>query len=267
MTPATAAIVGYTGFVGSNLYARPSRTLRYDFLFNSKNVDAIGQRSYEAVVCSAVPAIKWFANKNPSTDWAQIAALLAQLKRVRTDRFILISTVDVYPDPAGRNDEGYGFPAYADHAYGRHRRMVEEWVIENYPSTHTIVRLPALFGDGLRKNALYDLMTKNMLENISADSAYQWYDLESLAADLDTVIEAGVPQINLVTPPIPMRTIQERFFPSEGIGGLHLAPARYDVRTAHSNLFGHPGLGYVADEETVLQRMEGFLAARCGATG
>lgn len=267
MTRAAAAIVGYTGFVGSNLLAHPSRTLRYESLFNSKNVAALGERSYEAVVCSAVPAIKWLANKNPSEDWAQISGLLAQLRNLRTDRFILISTVDVYPDPAGRNDEGYNFEAYAAHAYGRHRRMVEEWVIESYPSTHTIIRLPALFGEGLKKNALYDLMTKNMLEKINSDSAYQWYSLDSLADDLDTIVEVGVSQINLVTPPIQMRKIQERFFPAEEIGASYSVPATYDVRTAHADVFGHPGGGYIADEETTLRHMEGFLAARCGTAG
>jgi hypothetical protein len=267
MTPAAAAMVGNTGFVGSNLLAHPSRILRYECLFNSKNVSTIGQRPYEAVVCSAVPAVKWIANKDPAADWAQISALLAHLKRVRTDRFILISTVDVYPNSAGRPDEGYPFAAYAGHAYGRHRRMVEEWVMETYPRNHTIIRLPALFGDGLKKNALYDLMTKNMLSNISKDSAYQWYPLDRLAIDLDTVLEAGVPQINLVTPPIPMRTIQERFFPSEDIGGLGLQPAFYDVRTAYAGLFGLLGLGYIADEETTLRRMERFLATSCGTAG
>ncbi|GEP01914.1 NAD-dependent epimerase/dehydratase family protein [Methylobacterium haplocladii] len=267
MTPATAAIVGYTGFVGSNLLARPSRTLKYDYLFNSKNVATLGQRSYEAVVCSAVPAIKWLANKNPSEDWAQISALLAQLRNLRTERFILISTVDVYPDPAGGNDEGYDFEAYADHAYGRHRRMVEEWVIENYPLAHTIIRLPALFGEGLKKNALFDLMTKNMLEKVSSGSAYQWYSLARLAGDVDTTLESGLTQINLVTPPIQMRTIQERFFPAERIGGMGSAPATYDVRTAHADVFGHPGRGYIADEEATLREMEGFLAAKCGTAG
>ena len=267
MTQATAAIVGYTGFVGSNLLARPSRTLRYESFFNSRNVNTLGQRPYEAVVCSAVPAVKWLANKNPSEDWAQISSLLAELKNLRTERFVLISTVDVYPNPAHRQDEGYDFATYADHAYGRHRRMVEEWVIENYPLTHTIIRLPALFGEGLKKNALYDLMNNNILEKINPESYYQWYALENLVDDVDSIIESGISQINLVTSPISMRTIQERFFPGVAIGGLSPPPATYDVRTAHGDMFGHPDFGYIADDVATLRRMEGFLATRCGTAG
>jgi hypothetical protein len=42
-------------------------------------------------------------------------------------------------------------------AYGLNRRFLEEWVIKNM-NKYTIIRLPALFGNGLKKNFLYDLL-------------------------------------------------------------------------------------------------------------
>ena len=43
-------------------------------------------------------------------------------------------------------------------AYGRNRLQLERWVREDFPAA-LIVRLPALYGKGLKKNCLYDLHT------------------------------------------------------------------------------------------------------------
>ena len=43
-------------------------------------------------------------------------------------------------------------------AYGRNRLQLERWVREDYPNA-LIVRLPALYGIGLKKNFLFDLHT------------------------------------------------------------------------------------------------------------
>ncbi len=96
------------------------------------------------------------ANRAPERDAAQIAGLIAQLGRARADHFVLISTIAVLEDFAGGDDEGtQAFQQTL--AYGRHRRMLEAFVEQHFPH-HLIVRLPALFGPGLVKNFIFDLM-------------------------------------------------------------------------------------------------------------
>ena len=54
----TDALIGYTGFVGSNLEATHEFGARY----NSKNIAEIEGQSFGHLVCAGAPAKKWYAN-------------------------------------------------------------------------------------------------------------------------------------------------------------------------------------------------------------
>ena len=57
----STALIGYTGFVGSNLL----RQRPFDACFNSSNIDQIAGRSFDLVVCCGARAEKWKANADP----------------------------------------------------------------------------------------------------------------------------------------------------------------------------------------------------------
>ncbi|MEO0419174.1 MAG: hypothetical protein AAF249_09935 [Pseudomonadota bacterium] len=146
------ALIGYTGFVGSTL----ARQARFAALFNSANMaESAGQR-FGTVVCAAAPGSMLEANTAPEQDRAKIHALIEQLSAITAERFILISSIAVLADFAGGYDESTS-AFQTDLAYGRHRRELEAFVEDRF-ADHLIVRLPALFGEGLRKNFLFDLM-------------------------------------------------------------------------------------------------------------
>ena len=86
------ALIGYTGFVGSNLH------LDYEFadVYNSKNINDIIDKEYDCIICAGITAQKWYANLHPNEDLEQINSLLNILKSVKTNLFILISTIDIY---------------------------------------------------------------------------------------------------------------------------------------------------------------------------
>jgi hypothetical protein len=69
---------------------------------------------------------------------------------------VLISSIAVLDDFAGGDDESSG-AFQTELAYGRHRRLLETFCAEHFAET-LIVRLPALFGAGLKKNFLFDLL-------------------------------------------------------------------------------------------------------------
>ena len=110
------ALIGYTGFVGGNL----NNQYKFTDLYNSKNFQEMKEQEYDIVVCAGVSAVKWMANKEPEKDLASIKALEKILKTIRAKRFILISTIDVYPIAHGK-DEDFDCSNVETHAYGTHR--------------------------------------------------------------------------------------------------------------------------------------------------
>ena len=166
------ALIGHTGFVGSTL----ARQGVFDDYFNSKSIHEIGARRFDVVVCAAAPGSMFEANKFPERDRVRVDALIDQLSRVRAERFILISSIAVLADFANGGDERTA-TFQMEMAYGRHRRALETFAEEHFQSS-LVVRLPALFGRGLRKNLIFDLL--NPVPSMLTRSR-----LDALAAALD----------------------------------------------------------------------------------
>lgn len=248
-----SALIGHTGFVGSNL----ARDGKYDAFYNSTNIDDIRGQTFDRVVCAGVPAVKWWANANPDADLANIQRLMACLVAMEAGRFTLISTVDVYGTPSGV-DESVD-PRTADlHPYGRHRLLLEEWAAGQFNQTQ-IVRLPALFGPGLKKNVIFDMRHGHMLETINPRSQFQWYSVRRLAADLEHIEAAEIGLINIASEPIETEAIHQKFFADKSIGSNASAVASYDVQTVHASLFGRAGR-YHFDAASVLDSLSADLS-------
>ena len=247
------ALIGHTGFVGGNLLAQQP----FGATFNSSNIASIRGRSFDHVICAGVSAVKWWANKNAEEDRRRIEALIADLDTISAARFTLISTIDVYATPIDVRESDA--PVLEGlHAYGLNRAMLERHIAARFP-VHHIVRLPGLFGDGLKKNAIFDMMHGNMLDVINPASAFQWYPLDRLSADIETTARAGLALLNVATEPVTTGAIRDRFFPGVEIGANASGTARYDMRSEHAALFnGHDG--NLMDAEAVLTSLGGFIA-------
>src|SRR5215472_17357460 len=112
-----SALIGWSGFGGGNLPPE-----KFDDRFRSGDIEQIKGRTYGLVVCAGAPAAKWKANQDPEGDLANIQRLMNCLAEVRTERFLLISTVDVYHTPVGVN-ESTAIEPEKTHPYGRHRYL------------------------------------------------------------------------------------------------------------------------------------------------
>lgn len=146
-------LVGSTGFVGGNLMAK------HDFaaVCHSKDVAAQYGTRPDLCVYAGVPAAMFLANADPQADLAVMAAARENLRRIAPENLVLISSIAVYADSRGK-DEADEPDTDGLSAYGRNRLQLEHWVREDFPEA-LIVRLPALYGRGLKKNFLYDLRT------------------------------------------------------------------------------------------------------------
>ena len=54
----SSAIVGYSGFVGSNLLS----FYKFDYFYNSSNFHEAINKEYDTLFFCGVPAVKWYAN-------------------------------------------------------------------------------------------------------------------------------------------------------------------------------------------------------------
>lgn len=147
-------IVGYTGFVGGNIVAK------HEFAgnFNSKNIrDAYGGRP-DLLVYAGVRAEMFLANKEPQKDYQIILDAMENIRRISPEKLVLISTIAVYNEPDGV-DEAAIINEEELSPYGRNRFILEKMVRDEFPDA-VILRLPGLYGKGLKKNFIYDFITR-----------------------------------------------------------------------------------------------------------
>lgn len=144
------ALVGYTGFVGSNIYAKG----KFDEVYNSKNIEMAYGTEPDLLIYAGLRAEKYLANNAPEKDLELIAQAEENIKKIKPKKLVLISTIDVFKHPQNV-DENSAIDIENLHAYGYNRYLLEEWVRKNYPDA-LIIRLPGLFGKNIKKNFIYD---------------------------------------------------------------------------------------------------------------
>jgi nucleoside-diphosphate-sugar epimerase len=239
-----SALIGYSGFVGGNLAAQ----FPFDDNYNSKNIQDIRRKSYDLIVCCGVSAVKWKANRFPGEDREAVERLLNNLQFVKAERFILISTVDVYPSPEGV-DEDSDPHAQPNHTYGTNRLYVEDTVRRLFATAY-VVRLPGLFGPGLKKNVIYDLMHDNV-DAIHPEGQFQYYDVRRLWRDLQVVTTNNLRLVNIATEPIVTSEMVRKYFPAKRLHSSTAPPPSYNVRSLYESYFGGSG-GYLFTAEQIL---------------
>ena len=245
-------LVGYTGFVGSNLLQQRS----FDLCVNRSNLRDLQSVQADLLVIAGLPAEKWRANQDPVGDLCNMRALQGALASVNAKQVVVVSTVDVYPSPMGVS-ESSPIDVAAAQPYGKHRHAFEGWGAGQFPRS-SMIRLPGLFGSGLKKNVLHDLVRDHMTERIHPESAFQWYPIARLSSDIEALISSGLPLVNAATEPICTRDIAERFFPSRELQSQPSSPVRYDMQSEHSQLFGGAG-PYWMDRRAVMDALQTWL--------
>lgn len=158
-------LVGYTGFVGSNLCS----SFKFNGLYDSKNVTTAYSTNPNLLVYSGVPAQKFLANKEPEKDFEVIKGAIKNITKINPKKIVLISTIDVYKDTNGVNENTKIIPEDLQ-AYGKNRFYLEQWVMDNF-SDYLIVHLPGLYGKNIKKNFIYDLI--NIIPSMLKEEKYE----------------------------------------------------------------------------------------------
>jgi nucleoside-diphosphate-sugar epimerase len=224
-------LLGHRGFVGSNLAHHYPNAVGV----GRKEIQDVRSESFNNVFCAAPQAKKWWANQNPELDKAEVEQLLESCRNLRVGGFFyLFGTVDVY-DPPMDVDESVR-PSLSSHPYGANRAWLEQELQEAFGARLRIIRLPALVGHGLKKNIIFDLLNTNNIDQINANSSFQWFNLAHLPEIIQFCTDSpSVDCLNVVSEPLATISIVERWF-AEHRNQLNwnAAAIRYDVRTVHS---------------------------------
>ena len=227
------ALIGHTGFVGSNL----KKQFAFDKFYNSQNIRDIEGKEFDLIVCAGARGTKWKANKNPETDFREIERLIYHLDKVKFKKMVLISTIAVYENPA-------------DNPYGRHRLFLET-KLRNKHSNVVIVRLPALFGDSLKKNAIYDMINKSYEYLPNSNSYFQYYYLANLWKDITKILDNNLSVMNISPTPVPFSKVLDLF----DLQDLDLSSApqvKENMKTNHASLWNKDGNFIYSIEETLV---------------
>lgn len=247
------ALIGHTGFVGSNL----TKQYKFTDLYNSKNIKTIERKKYDLIVSAGATADRNVANKNPKADWKGIKKLLNSLSTVKAKQFVLISTIDVYPNKVGANEDTQIKLKDLTQDYGKNRYKMERFVKKNF-SNNIIVRCPNLYGINLKKNFLYDLIHNTGLEQRHSDSLLQFYNLDNLWKDIQKIINNKIKLINLSVEPL---TCEEIAYHTLRIKFQNLTkepPMFLDFKSKYDYLWGEKD-GYLYHKKKTLKELKQFI--------
>ena len=258
-----AALIGYTGFVGSSL----NRAAEFHAFYNSKNIGEIQDESFDIVICAGAPAVKWKANKFPEQDDQAIDALIEHLRSIKSAKlFVLISTIDVYPVSIG-HAEDFSCDSQDNHTYGKNRLRLEKFVQGHFPN-FLVIRLPALFGPGLKKNYIFDLLNNNNVGSIDPNTKFQWYCVSDLMADITTILARNeqlselLTTINLFPQPIHTADIINELFKEQipfTKTRTHSLNNIYDLKTLHGEIFTSQYSGYIRGATEMMKKLRDYV--------
>jgi len=256
------ALIGHSGFIGSNI----ARQHDFDDVYNTSNIGDIAGREYGLVVSAAGRADSHRINQVADEDMAELDHYAELLSSVSIGKLVHVSTVCVF-DSADRCDEHTVSDSAALTPYGRNRRQLERTLADRFDSLS--LRLPQLFGPGIKKGLVYDLANDYRIEFIRPDGIFQYYDLTRLWSDIEVALGAGLSVLNMATEPVQhQRLAQEVFDIDLSVNGsIEESPfaAMYtrNMITEHADLFGGSG-DYIMSVDDEMDAIRRFVETEFG---
>ncbi|MCF7837664.1 MAG: NAD-dependent epimerase/dehydratase family protein [Candidatus Marinimicrobia bacterium] len=178
----TCLILGSRGFIGSALAAEAAA--------QGWNVTAVDRANYAAcrgaradiLIHAAGNARKYVDEQDPVSGYAlSVTSVMQALHDFTYETYVQLSSGAVYPDEGcpARNAEDTALDPARMTRYGCHKWLAEQ-LVRQYAPRRVILRLGGFVGPGLKKNAVYDLLSGGPL-HVHPDSAFQYLDTRDLA--------------------------------------------------------------------------------------
>jgi len=175
-------LLGHRGFVGSAIAKYLEK--------KGENFDGIDRKNYKNFVGKECDIFinaggsskKRLAEQEPKKDFElNVVSALNTVFDFKFKKYILISSVDVYNDVANpkNNKETAEIDPSKLSNYGLSKWLCEQ-IVKKYCKNWLILRLGGMVGEGLKKNAIYDLLNTKSLY-ISPNSELQYINTVEVA--------------------------------------------------------------------------------------
>lgn len=185
-------IIGGNGFVGSAIArACERRNLPYQKI-TRENIDEFTDSACEILINANGNSKKFMSEREPLWDFdASVKSVRASLVNIKADKYIHISSCDVYPDCSSPEftKEDQVIDVTKQSAYGFHKYLAELCVMRHAPKW-IIFRMGGFVGEGLKKNAIYDILQGGPLW-LDPESELQFIDVDKAA---DLIVDVAISQ-------------------------------------------------------------------------
>lgn len=189
----TCLIIGAKGFIGSAVTAEAINRNYAVTAVDLDNDHEFKGTTYDLIINAAGNSRKFIDDENPAQGFDLSVTSVFNLFQDFSARFFIhLSSGSVYPDegaPAKNMESTVLVPAEMTN-YGFNKYLAEQ-VVRHYAENHLILRMGGFVGPGLKKNAVFDLLTGRSLF-VHPDSEFQYMDTRELAHSVFTLYEAGM---------------------------------------------------------------------------
>ncbi len=201
------AIVGAKGFIGSNLAKFFINCEGY----TRENISNLKTSKTKTIILAAAPAKKWKANKYPVEDMNEVKNVYDSIAGIKAQNCILISTIDIFPTNYEFDEDSIP-PTTFVQGYGNNRAWLETRIRERFERT-LVVRLPGMYGLGLKKNILFDLQQKRSdIKFPNPLDEFQWLDVQDLGYLICIAYNQNLETLNVSTEPTIIGEIAKSVF-------------------------------------------------------
>ena len=240
------ALIGYTGFIGSNLLSFDKNITKY----NSKNIHKIKNKKFDLVICAGTSSKIWLAKKKPYEDKKKIKNLIDNLKNLKTKKFVLISTCEVYGNNKNCIETNTTLSNIKSN-YGLNRLKLEKFVEKTFLN-HFILRLPIVYGKNFKKNFIYDLIHNNDVQKLNGSDLIQIYEVKNLKNHIRFVIKNNIKILNISSKPMKLGIISKKFF------NINLKNKKNNRKINMKSVYGNYK-GYFLSQTKTLKDLSLFL--------
>lgn len=188
----TCLVIGAKGFIGSAVSAEAAARGYAVTAVDLDNYEASKGAEADLLINAAGNSRKFIDDQDPVKGYElSVTSVMNVLHDFRFKFYVQLSSGAVYPDegdPRKNNEETLLQPSKMTR-YGFHKCLAEQ-LVQHYAPKHLIVRMGGFVGPGLKKNALFDLLTGGPLF-VHPDSEFQYMDTRDLAKAVFTLCEGA----------------------------------------------------------------------------